>query len=148
MAHVPAGFVAVTDRARASELGAEACAGLAPLQREQYGLLWETVLDAGFQPSGLLVACLTALAPALGHTSATVPKRFGQFCTQQGLWVRVPGKLYPNPRGDVPGRRSRCYLVLDRAPEPDAAGQDSTLSSRRSVSACSHVTNRTARSSR
>jgi len=115
-AQVPPGFVAVIDRARASELGDEACIGLAPLQQQQYRLLWETVLDVGFQPSGLLVACLATLAPVLGHTSATVLKRFGKFCAEQRLWVRVPGPLYPNPRGDAPGRRSRCYLVLDTDP--------------------------------
>jgi hypothetical protein len=121
---VPPGFVAVTDRDRAGELGYLACGGLAPLQREQYRLLWEAALDTGFQPSGLLVTCLVTLAPVLGHTSATVPKQFARFCVEEKLWVRVPGKLYPHPRGDVRGRRSRCFLVIERAPRPPASSAE------------------------
>lgn len=110
--HIPAGYTAVTDPDQAAKVGHAAFAGLAPYRRDQYGLLWDTALDTGFQPSGLLLVCLAALAPALWHGSPTVPKQFGRFCLDEGLLVRVPGKLYPPRRGRAPGERARCYLVL------------------------------------
>jgi len=72
--HIPVGYVAVTDEHQAAKLGHAAFAGLLPFRRNQYGRMWDAALDAGFQPSGLLLVCLTALAPIISHSSATVPK--------------------------------------------------------------------------
>lgn len=112
---IPPGYRAVTCRARADRRAADVMADLDPKRHTQFHMLWSAALDQGFQPSGLLLVCLSALAPVLGHSSATVPKRFGQFCLTRRLWCRVPGKLYPYPRADAPGERSRAYLVLESA---------------------------------
>lgn len=110
--HIPAGYTVVTDLDQATKLGHAVFAGLVPYRRDQYGLLWDAALDTGWQPSGLLPVCLAALAPVLWHGSSTVPKRFGRFCLDEGLWCRVPGKLYPPRRDGAPGERCRCYLIL------------------------------------
>lgn len=110
---VPAGYRAVTYRARAEHRAADVMACLDPKRHSQFNALWSAALDEGFQPSGLLLVCLSALAPVLGHSSPTVPKRFGQFCLSHRLWCRVPGKLYPHPRVDAPGERCRAYVVLE-----------------------------------
>lgn len=111
----------MTDVDRAATLGHDLFAGLPPRQRHQYGLLWEAALGEGFQESGLLLLCLSALSHVLGHTSPIVPKRFGRFCADQRLWCRVPGKLYPHPRWGAPGQRARSYLVLAPSGDPGQA---------------------------
>ena len=110
--HVPAGYRAVTDLGEALTIGPAAFATLPARKREQYEWLWETMLADGIQPSGLLVACLGALATSLGHTSNIAPKRFGTFCTNNLVWRYVPGKLYPYGWPGAPGERSRCYIIL------------------------------------
>jgi hypothetical protein len=111
--HVPAGYRAVSDVDRALEIGLEAFSGLYSLQQQQYTALWEAAIERGLQPSGLLLTCVSTLSPVIGHTSPTVAKRFGRFCATQRLWCRVPGRLYPAPREDAPGQRTRCHLILE-----------------------------------
>jgi hypothetical protein len=113
-AFVPPGYRVATHRCEADRHAAAtfAASSLTAHARDQYMALWETAMDTGYQSSGLLVACLNELASAIGHTSKTVPCRFGRFCREHRLWRYVPGKLYPSPRGLAPGHRARCYLIL------------------------------------
>jgi hypothetical protein len=110
--HVPPGWTAVTDKAEATRRGHTVFAGLPARRRDQYRRLWDAALDDGWQRSGLLLVCLSALSPVLGYTTPTVPKQFGQYCRAAGLWCRVPGRLYPVTRHVAPGERARCYLVI------------------------------------
>jgi hypothetical protein len=120
LAHVPAHHRVVSDPVCAEQIGVSAFAELREPRRGQFTELWIAALHLGLQPSGLLLVNLPALAPVLGHTSSTVPKAMNRFCLHQQLWCRVPGKLYPHPRGDAPGQRSRSYLVIEpAAAEPD-----------------------------
>lgn len=116
LGHVPPGYRAVLTKDDATARWCDVAdrVALPPQRREHFETLWTAVLD-GLQPSGLLVACLTSLAPLLGHTSNILPKRFGRFCIENSVWCRVPGKLYPYPRGTAPEYRARSYLII--APE-------------------------------
>lgn len=124
---VPVGYTAVTDADQAYGIGLNAFrSGDLPSQlHKHFVTLWDVMLRKGFQPSGLLLACLSTLPPVLGHTSDIIPKRLARFCYTMNVWCRVPGKLYPHPRGDIPGQRTRCYLVL--TPDHDRALSDTEV---------------------
>jgi hypothetical protein len=117
LAHVPPGCQVVRERDRAEQAGVAAFASLDKRRRRQYTDMWLAALDLGLQPSGLLLVNLLSLASVIGHRSPRMPRAMNQFCIEQKVWCRVPGKLYPHPRdGDLPGQRSFCYLVIEAAP--------------------------------
>lgn len=109
--HIPHGYVAVADADQAIQRALSMCASLPPRQCERYMTIWLTALGEGFQPSGLLLMSLTALAPILGHASTIALKRFGQFCRDNRALCPVPGKLYPS-YAPGSGTRLRCYVVI------------------------------------
>lgn len=115
--NVPPGYRAVLTAEEATTRWCEVSdrAALPPVRRAHFETLFSAVLE-GLQPSGLLVACLASHSPLLGHTSPILPKRFGRFCIENSVWCRVPGKLYPLPRGTAPEYRARSYLII--TPEP------------------------------
>lgn len=124
LAHVPPGCCAVTDPALARERVHDVLreTDLPARHAHRYAALWEACLRHGMQPSGLVVACLRALAQDAGFTTNTVARRWSAWCVQHHLWVRVPGRLYyRHPRTHNPhlGQRSRAYLVIapDQQPE-------------------------------
>lgn len=113
--HVPPGYRAVTTRTDADVRFYTALAQsprLPPQRRAHFETLWKAILDEGLQPSGLLVACLRAMGPVIGHTSPILPNRLAKFCFTNRVWCRVPGSLYPAPRGTAPEQRARAYLII------------------------------------
>lgn len=111
LALVPTGY-SIASRENADLYAATRFAILPKDRAQAFAELWKRILDAGLQPSGLLVTCLTAVPPPAGHMSDIAARRLGAFCANQGLWVRVPGKITPFPCEGVRGRRQRAYLVV------------------------------------
>lgn len=87
-----------------------------PAHRAQrYLTLWDSCLYHGLQESGLVVACLRALADAVGLPSSAITRQWSAWCIDQQVWVSVPGRLYSrHPRARDPhlGLRTRAYLVI------------------------------------
>lgn len=113
LASIPAGYDVARDRHAADERAYHLMNMLLPPRRaEHFATLWDTSLDTGLQPSGLLLACLAALPRPEGHASGITARRFGAFVLNHKLWHYVPGKLYPATCDTVPGDRLRAYVVL------------------------------------
>lgn len=115
---IPAGYEVARDRNAADQRAYQLMDMLLPPRRaEHFATLWDTSLDIGLQPSGLLLVCLDALPRPEGHVSGITAKRFRAFVLNHNLWHYVPGKLYPATCDTVPGDRLRAYVVL-RPAEP------------------------------
>lgn len=111
LAHVPDGFTVVTDLAAATSLIDPHIerAGLPPTRARHFRLLWQTCLQRGMQPSGLVLCRLSDLVGVLGHETKGTVQRWAQFCHRRQLWVHVPGALTPSMGT---GGRFRAYLVI------------------------------------
>lgn len=111
LATVPPGYEPVDDRDAADSLAEATFRHLASRKLDQYRTLWKAALDAGLQPSGLLLMRIAHLAPAIGLTSKAVPEQWFKLLCDHGVLHYVPGSLYPH--GSGPGAtRTRCYLIL------------------------------------